>query len=257
MTPIDHLYPEYLLLYPKKYAPKTDLVVNWEISDTKKEFEKNSKTQPADWYYRTHLVTYRYNTNKYRCPEWDDINWQDSWLVFGCSCVEGVGLDESDTLSTRLSGMVGSPVLNLGISGSGPDAILFNTIRLINRGVRPKGVILLNSDFSLPRLTWFTPTTAMPMGHWVFNWVEEDKDRLYPNLYKLWTVHPGHAEAHSYMCLQGAIGIWQSKNIPTFHFNITHDLHKSIDFSRDLIHPGRETVKLWAKEIANRIGTQP
>jgi hypothetical protein len=257
MTPVNNLYPDHLLLYPKKYAPKHTLTVNWEISDTEQAFEKNCKKQPEDWYYRTHPVTYRYNTNKYRCPEWADVNWQDTWAVFGCSCVEGVGLDESDTLTARISEILGDPVVNLGVSGSGPDATLFNSLRLIDQGIRPKGVILINSDFSLPRLTLFTPDTAMPMGHWVFTWAESDPDRIYPNLYKLWTINSGNAEAHSYMSLRGAVGVWKAESIPTFHFNITQDLPTRIDVARDLVHPGRESVKLWATEITNQIRSQP
>ena len=143
MSILQDLYPEHLLLLPRK-----TLSANlWSSPDTEQAFEQHVKTQPADWYYRTHPISYKYNSNNYRCPEWADIVWQDSWVIMGCSFVEGIGLAESDSLPYLISKLINQPVINLGVGGSGTDAILFNTIRLTKKNIRPKGVIIVNANF--------------------------------------------------------------------------------------------------------------
>jgi hypothetical protein len=164
--------------------------------------------------------------NKYRCAEWNDITWSNSWIVLGCSSVEGIGLDESDVLSTRLSELLDNPVINLGVGGTGADVTLFNSIRLIDKNIRPKGVIIINGDFTLTRLSLFTSRGSIAIGNWSFD--KKINQGKFSNLYSLWTNEAGHSETYSYMCLRGAISMWKTENIPTFYFNIERDLPKKI-----------------------------
>lgn len=246
MITIHDLYTDHLLLLSAKQPNK-----NWAESDSESLYKENLKTQSEDWYYRTHSITYKRNSNKYRCAEWNDITWSNSWIVLGCSSVEGIGLDESDVLSTRLSELLDSPVINLGVGGTGADVTLFNSIRLIDKNIRPKGVIIINGDFTLTRLSLFTSTGSIAIGNWSFD--KKINQGKFSNLYSLWTNEAGHAETYSYMCLRGAISMWKTENIPTFYFNIERDLPKKSDLARDLSHWGRETIKLWARSIVNTI----
>lgn len=248
MYSIYDLYPEFLLLNPNR-----DVSNYWLGSDTEKKFNTNLKIQPANWYYRTNSVTYKLNSNKYRCPEWEEINWSESWIVLGCSCVQGIGLDESDVLSSRLAELLNSSVINLGMGATGPNAIMFNSIRLIDNDIRPKGVIILNGDFALTRLSLFMQKESVSLGYWMINQVRPSEEFSYSDLYSLWLRSTGHAETHSYMSLRGAISMWKAENVPTFYFNIEQDLPGSVDKARDLLHSGRETIKLWANTIATKI----
>ena len=249
MSILQDLYPEHLLLLPRK-----TLSANlWSSPDTEQAFEQHVKTQPADWYYRTHPISYKYNSNNYRCPEWADIVWQDSWVIMGCSFVEGIGLAESDSLPYLISKLINQPVINLGVGGSGTDAILFNTIRLTKKNIRPKGVIIVNANFSQTRLSVFNPKHSVHIGPFTMDWKKSADGFAYSQLYDLWTTYPDHAPVYSQMCLEGAVALWKCENIPVLHINIDTDLSPRFDYARDLMHPGRLTFLKWANEIANKL----
>lgn len=250
MGAIQDLYPEHLLLFPKK-GELDSVPTMWTGSDTRALFEQHLRKQPADWYYRTRPVLYQYNSNNYRCPEWDKIVWNDIWVMLGCSIVEGVGLALDDCIPSQLSQVIKSPVINLGVGASGPDVIMFNSIRLIEKGIRPKGVVLLHGAYNLDRVAIFSPTSVMLGGSWILDRPNTERFPL-DTLYKLWTTHTNNAEAHSQMNLEGAIALWKCANIPVFSVNIK-DLSATSDYARDLMHPGRITATDWAQRIAKII----
>ena len=88
--------------------------LKWLPSDSAELFAKNLQTQPDDWLYRTQEVVYRLNSLGYRCREFDQIEWAQSIVVKGCSVVEGIGLAEEDTLSSRLTDLFNQPVIKIG-----------------------------------------------------------------------------------------------------------------------------------------------
>lgn len=254
MGSIEDLYPGHLLLYPKKWelGAAQGLVADWDSADNQATFEKNCKTQPEDWYYRSHRVSYQFNSNNYRCPEWTNIKWQDSWIMLGCSLVEGVGLALDDCLPSQLAQVIKEPVINLGVGASGHDVTMFNSIRLIKQGIRPKGVIIVHGDHNLSRVAVFSPINVTLGGSWI---LDRPKYEGFPldTLYKLWTTYPDNAEAHAQMNLEGAIALWKSENIPVFSISTSKDLSPSIDYARDVLHPGRLTANTWAHRIAKII----
>ena len=72
-------------------------------------------------------VSYKLNSQGYRCPEWNDIDWASSHLLFGCSVVQGIGLNDADTLDQELVKLLNEPVVNLGVGGGSLPFILANT----------------------------------------------------------------------------------------------------------------------------------
>lgn len=228
------------------------LVAEWDSADNREQFELNLKTLPLDWYYRTHTISYQFNSNNYRCPEWRDVVWEDSWVMMGCSLVEGVGLALEDCIPSQLAQAINTPVINLGVGASGLDVTMFNTIRLIKQGIRPKGVILLHGDHNLSRLAVFSSVGVTLAGTWVLD-RPRPPDFPLDTLYKLWTTHPNNAETHSQMYLEGAIALWKNANIPVFSINVSADLSGISDYARDNLHPGRITAKDWAQRIASII----
>lgn len=251
MGAIQDLYPGHLLMHPNKWTEDSeqDLAAKkWSGSDTRALFEQNLRKQPADWYYRTHPVTYQFNSNNYRCPEWADIAWQDSWVMLGCSIVEGVGLALDDCVSSRLSQVIKAPVVNLGVGGAGLDVTMFNSMRLLEAGIRPKGVILLHGNHNLARVAVFSPNIATLVGSWVLGRPKTDGFPV-DTLFKLWTRHANNAEAHAQMNLAGALALWKCANIPVFSIS-TNTLSSTTDRARDIMHPGPITAKDWAQQIA-------
>ena len=111
--------------------------------DSRENWQLNLKRQPEDWIWRTRPVRYTVNSQGYRCPEWDQISWADSVLMFGCSYVFGVGIDDQDTMAHQLSLALSAPVINLGQGATDDTFQWVNSTVLAHAGIRPRAVIYL------------------------------------------------------------------------------------------------------------------
>lgn len=111
--------------------------------DQKDLFERNLKELPLDWPWRTKKIQYWLNSQFYRAPEWQDVDWSNSYLIFGCSQTFGVGVNYDDTYAHHLSEFLGYPTVNLGMPGSSCLFQWSNTITLLNNNVKPRGAIYL------------------------------------------------------------------------------------------------------------------
>jgi len=107
--------------------------------DSEELFEQNLKTKTENWYYRTNPVKYTLNSYGYRTEEFDNIDWKNSIVMFGCSFVFGTGVTDEHTISYFLEKISGRPVVNLGIAGSSIQTTLHN------------GIILNDSKYPTPK----------------------------------------------------------------------------------------------------------
>jgi hypothetical protein len=194
-------------------------------------------------------MTYTVNKDGYRCPEWDQIDWTISHLLFGCSVVHGVGLEDDETLDTHLSKLLKEPVINLGIGGSSLPFILANTYKLIDAGIKPKSVILVEPEPS--RVALFYKDKTEHIGSWVLTQRSEDS-----KWYQTW-VKDNNAEFYGYLASRSIKTVWELLGIPfvnTFQPLCPgeQDLPGYVDSAKDGQHPGQKTIKLWAEHIANK-----
>lgn len=134
-------------------------------SDSKELFEKNLKTQPEDWYYRTHPVRYTLNSLGYRTKEFDDIDWKESIVMFGCSHVFGIGVTDEHTIPYFLEQLSGRPVINMGIAGSSIQTALHNSI-ILNDSKYPIPKAVLNMWTELNRYQLYESNFVTNMGAW-------------------------------------------------------------------------------------------
>lgn len=241
----------------------------WSGQDTSELFQKNLKQQAKDWYYRTNPVTYTWNSNGYRAPEWHRVDWNHSHIVMGCSFVVGVGLTDSDTLPSKLSTELNEPVVNLGYGGSGVATLAYNTLRLIDAGHRPLSVTLVIPDLS--RLTVFQDTSTL---HLLPTWYVHGKNSPFKSFYETWIGVGPNAEVHSHMLMRGVVANWTSVGVPLVIKHVWPgerdydwqrmgpNLPPAVDWARDLLdkvhhgHPGRKTMQQWAQSIAAEIRTK-
>lgn len=112
----------------------------WEGNDNKEFFSKNRKKHGKSWYWRDQPVTYTYNSQRYRCPEFDTIKWEDSIIILGCSFTFGIGISDEHTISSQLTEL-GWSTINLAQPSTGPDYQFFNSIILNENNIKPKAVI--------------------------------------------------------------------------------------------------------------------
>lgn len=194
-------------------------------------------------------ITYSVNEQNYRCPSWHDIDWHQSVLLFGCSNVFGVGLDDSHTVSHHLETMIDAPVVNLGVSGSSPMLAWVNTTKLCKLEIIPKAVVYI----------WTYPERVTVLGNngTVINcgaWNAE----LEP-LSRGWIYHDSHGVEYLRQLIDSCSQQWKC---PSYHYTICKNTQEHIpelefldkfDYARDRQHIGIETAKQWASVISSKL----
>lgn len=132
--------------------------------DTYEQYQKNLKTQPENWHYRTKEIEYICNSRGYRTKEFSEIDWENSIVMFGCSMTVGIGVAEDETISHFLEERSGRPVVNLAIPGSGLDFNLYNNFLL--RKNYPKPWAVVNLWTNTHRLLKFRKMAVQFEGLW-------------------------------------------------------------------------------------------
>jgi len=134
----------------------------WFGGDHEKLFKEHCKKFPSDWYYRTHEVNYTVNSLGYRAPEFSSIKWEESIVIFGCSTVFGIGVDDSETISSYLQDITNIPVINLGSGGKSINFIHHNSIILSEFYKLPLAVVIIWPNFS--RFTMYKPEVVVSLS---------------------------------------------------------------------------------------------
>jgi hypothetical protein len=220
--------------------------------DSQEFYKKNSKEMPADWIYHSKSVTYTLNSEGYRAPEFHTVDWSNSVVLFGCSCVFGVGLDDSDTISAQLEKLINVPVINMGVGASSIQFSYYNQLILPNIAPKPKAII--NVWTSVARASYFTRKSLIMLGPW-------SRGRMYNKLQTLWSLDDANPAVHAYFLRQSARILWKDTLHKEYTFMIDpHDMHtdeyaiikrfKKIDDARDILHPGIDSARLAAEKIA-------
>ena len=216
-----------------------DCDISKKFSGTDKEqlFKDNLIKQPADWYYRTHPVNYTVNSRGYRTKEFDDIDWANSVVIFGCSNTFGTGLDDSDTISSKLSEIIGMPVINMGMGGSSIQLALHNSIILRDRYPIPKGIVHMWTDYG--RTVYYNKRSIDSLGPWSV----QSGHKLHP-YYTAWIDDDSHGKSHALLASKTSKLLWENtKYFECTYFNTTAKLLNCHilsfkDSARDGGHPG-------------------
>ena len=237
------------LVKKNKFLP-IDCLVGSDFSgtDTKELFQTNLKTQPLNWEYRNKIIKYTLNSKGYRTKEFKHIDWANSIVVFGCSYVFGVGLDDADTICSQLAKITGIPVVNLGVPGSSITYSLHNSIILKDGYPTPRAVVHLWTDNS--RTVYYHRNGLRSYGSW----------NLEKNNYMdVWSSSNHHGETHALMASITNKHLWRD----TLYYEASFwqdnskilncDYLKTIDTARDLSHPGIKTARSIASQIADNL----
>lgn len=231
------LLPTTLTGYSKVYE--------YMFNDSQKWFEDNLKTQPNNWRYRTQRVEYHVGSHGYRCPEFEDINWSESVVLFGCSQTYGIGLDESETLHTQLSKLIDRPVINLGLGASSVLFALMNQVRLQRANINPYAVINIWTSFL--RMPEFKHNGD------VVHLLDEKDPLWYANFVKTDEIH--QKMIHKFY-IDTSRSLWKdTKHLEFSTFRSVVEMLdipwiKKIDDARDTYHIGKDTVADTVQKIA-------
>ena len=220
--------------------------IHYIDGDSKNLYEKNLLKMPDDWEYRNKIIKYTTNKEKYRTIEFDKVDWASSIVLFGCSNVFGIGLDDKDTISHNLSNLSSRPVINMGSPGTSIKHCFHNNLILKNHYSTPYAVINLWPIYS--RDMKYSEKSILNVGSWNYNF--EYAKAVMSDDYHLLT--------EGYQHITATRNIWDTKyiDLTLFKENIKYynlDYVEIIDKARDLLHPGSQTSKLVAEYIMSRL----
>lgn len=257
-------------------------VFNWLSSDSQRQYQANLIKYPEKMLkFRDRTLNYTLNSGAFRAPEFSDIDWAESVVLFGCSVVFGDGLDDSECLSSQLSELLARPVINMGISGASARLMTMNNLVLHHSWPTPWRVI--NIWPAADRITEITAQGANCYGVWTQN-MKHSRDRTaFQRLTGQLTDYDALAQVRRW------VEIWTTLNHEAYHMDTelffnsltvrslwadraldltwAQDTGRVIgcellnwDFentARDLIHPSADTVRHWAEQIAPMLNDSP
>lgn len=205
--------------------------------------QKNKEKFGPNWYYYDKKITYVYNDLGFRAKSLSRIDWSNSIVMFGCSCVEGVGNTLEDSVCGQLEKILQIPVINLGVSGSAVDLACRNSLVMHECYPHPKAVVHMWT--ALGRYSDFYKHSYIP--------VQPQKPKNYCAKHD-WEIRSLHY-------IEADRALWRDKTIyyeaSWFKSAIKHlkiDWYNpEIDLARDLDHPGVRSCKKAAEGIAENL----
>ena len=231
--------------------------------DTADNFYTIKNSQPPDWEYHDKAIYYRYNSLGHRSVELSDL--QDDYLLFtGCSVTEGVSLAEEDIYPTIVSKTLDKNFYNLGVGGSSPAITVKNLIAFLSFvKVYPQAIIIQWPFFQ----RYFDISTGYHIQHYSpackasslykemltnndafrYNVVERNFMLHYlKNIGFCGKIVEMFNQTHSEI---KTIGEVIPSELNTIRFKLPH----TVDYGRDLGHPGSKTHKLYADIILKHL----
>lgn len=229
-------------------------------SDSRELYTRNLRSQPRDWYWRINRITYTMNSQYYRAPEWDQISWNRSNLIFGCSMVFGLGVGDQHTLAQNL----GPDWINLGYTGASSELLMINTIKLLAEPIKPLRVVYVWPTADRFILLHPQPIKPSNLGVWDVQGREPHKRQLWDLLTQHW---PQHLNQKLPLYRAAVDLMWAARAVPVSHFSWDHtvtdldpDNIKYVDFNtdqtltaRDTMHPGPASIRAAAEQILSKL----
>lgn len=233
----------------------TPLITKFRGTDSESCYHKNLISDPdfrAQW--ANCPITYSLNSNYYRCPEWKDIEWDKSVLLLGDSWAFGQGLDLPSTLASRLSHELnGTPVINLGQTGTSWTYSWINSVRLVEAGIRPRAVIYIWTHVAR-YAQLLGDNITYSHGAW-------DVDE--PGLGREYAMDTVHSRNMSIEILRSIRTMWTCPQLHYTWSKHTTDLpgvqylgNSVLDKARDLVHPGPRSTAQWAQSMAQELSAK-
>lgn len=239
-----------------------NLDFRWSGTDGPENFERNKKTQPSDWKYLTKEIVYKVNSSGYRTYEWDQINWKDAIVLFGCSCTFGVGVAGDETLPYYLEKITGRQVVNLGYPGGSNQLIA--TLLTICLEKFPKPYAIVMNWTTGDRYRHFFSNRYIDVGPWHHKDNADDGEIVENiNLSTSWESRYlnryNELAENFYLSKMAKVMCKDVKYITMSYFKYMcyinrTDLYVHVDKeARDLLHPCASNHEEAAREIAKRL----
>jgi len=225
-------------------------------SDNEDSYQENLEKMPPDWIYRQTPVTYTTNSDGYRTAEFSTIDWRNSIVLFGCSNVFGIGVDDAAMLSSQLQQLTGIPVVNMGLGSTSMTYAYYNQLILFE--IEPKPFAVVNVWPAPDRMCSFTPDRVINHGSW--NLPTENKKNT-DTIAKLKDIDCfiTNNNVHSHFARLAAKNLWKNTKyyecsyFPHAGKQLNVPVLQRIDKARDCMHPGIKSHELASSHIAQAL----
>jgi hypothetical protein len=240
MTPVIH-----------NYTRLAGLTVKWDTSDNKDWYLKSIQNPEAyqrlvDLGFLNTDIDYKYNSHGFRTAEFDrkfDI------VCFGCSFTMGTGVHARDTWPEQLSTLTGLSVANLGHAGSSNDTAVRFALHYLKL-LKPRYAVWLQTDRHRIELL----DDGIPIS---YNIMANDTYNPCANDYfiKTWFSSDSNQQLNLEKNTLAFENVCNSLSVTPVI--LTRNQIQTHPFpyggARDLIHPGVDTYKKLAQQVAGLV----
>lgn len=124
----------------------------WSDPDSEESYNRilPKISKYINWRWATEQITYSTNNCGLRMEENIDDNYDfsNTYVVLGCSFVEGIGNKKDETISAYIEKISGVKTLNFGNGGTGCDVVFYNSMWLASRPNPPKKIFICWPEIS-------------------------------------------------------------------------------------------------------------
>ena len=219
--------------------------------------KKFQSALPPDFINRDAWSFTQLNSDNFRGPELDTVDWNNSIVAFGCSFCFGTGLKDNEVYTYLIQEILGIPVINMGSPATSMTFALLNQLTLHELGYKPKAII--NLWTSPARQTYFVRGRQRNLGPWLNeNPVEGLMEKL-KHTYNNWNRHKSNTANHAFINQRIAEALWcdtihlQYTSFKDNEFSDSIPYLETIDNSPLGHHPGPETHIEWANLISKEL----
>jgi hypothetical protein len=220
--------------------------INWMSTDSPDKYEKYcNKSIEFKNKWENIDISYILNSQGYRCPEWDEIDWQESVVIFGDSCIAGVGVPINHTVSSFLQTALRRPVINLGVSGSSNIFSLYNMLEMKKADISPYAVISVETG--VERTLTFSKQKIGDTG--INHWGSWNHANVHHR--RFWLENEENYLRHSEYIKETKKLLWKDTKYIGYDWSgkLNPLPRYSESLARDNLHPGMESYAKQAKHI--------
>lgn len=258
-------YPSYIVdttrpfgLFLTRYnKDSTEKFEYYSNTDSKEKFEQNLKEMPKEWHYRSKKIRYYLNSNNFRTYEWNEIDWKNAIVIYGCSNTFGVGVAENETIDKRLEKLTKRQVVNLGVPGGSNELIMHMAGLTIGKFGAPYAAI--TNWTTADRFRYFTFEKEHLLGAWDLNNSKKDKTlKNIHNLYVYRNLENYNEVMHTWYHAKTTKALFKGRSRYVSVTNFGHvsqyadvdELFTVDNNARDRLHPGPDVFEKMANYIA-------
>jgi len=234
-------------------------------SDTEENFQRLMQDPQHRQYFhelgwdQPGAITYRINSNGFRCPEFDTTG--DWFLALGCSYTMGIGLPESGLWPTMVAKSLGLNCANLSWGGSSADTC-FRWAEYWIPVLRPRAVAMLAPPAARIELILCPDFVKHPQTPMIDVYLPQSLSLNFnPNDSFLthWFAEIENSRVNNRKNKLAVRQICADLGIPCVAFDaheVMSGTREELGYARDYLHGGLPAHRMIAERVLNALETQ-